>query len=125
MRRAARVTTRSGCSASRVWSWIGSGRLPLRIGINRGAVFSGDFGPPFRRTYSVKGDAINLAARVMGKAAPGQLLATMAVVDRSRTVFRTTELPPFSVKGKSMLIRAAEIGDIVGSAPRGPDGRAR
>ena len=51
----------------------------------------------------------------MGKAAPGQLLATMAVVDRSRTVFRTTELEPFSVKGKSMLIRAAEIGDIVGS----------
>jgi class 3 adenylate cyclase/tetratricopeptide (TPR) repeat protein len=91
------------------------GRLPLRIGINRGAVFSGDFGPAFRRTYSVKGDAINLAARVMGKAAPGQLLATMAVVDRSRTVFRATELPPFPVKGKSMLIRAAEIGDIVGS----------
>jgi len=91
------------------------GRLPLRIGINRGAVFSGDFGPAFRRTYSVKGDAINLAARVMGKAAPGQLLATMAVVDRSRTVFSTTELPPFPVKGKSMLIRAAEIGDIVGS----------
>ena len=49
-----------------------AGRLPLRIGVNRGPVFAGDFGPPFRRTYSVKGDAINLAARVMGKAAPGQ-----------------------------------------------------
>lgn len=91
------------------------GRLPLRIGINRGAVFAGDFGPDFRRTYSVKGDAINLAARVMAKAAPGQVLATSAVIERSRTVFRTTELPPFAVKGKSMLIRAAEIGDIVGS----------
>ena len=63
-----------------------AGRLPLRIGINRGHVFSGDFGPSFRRTYSVKGDAINLAARVMGKAAPGQALATLggrgAVTDR-------------------------------------------
>ena len=49
-----------------------AGRLPLRIGVNRGPVFAGDFGPPFRRTYSVKGDAINLAARVMGKAHPGQ-----------------------------------------------------
>ena len=47
------------------------GELPLRIGVNRGPVFSGDFGPDFRSTYSVKGDAINLAARVMGKAAPG------------------------------------------------------
>ena len=58
-----------------------AGRLPLRIGINRGHVFAGDFGPTFRRTFSVKGDAINLAARVMGKALPGQVLATPEVVD--------------------------------------------
>ena len=35
--------------------------------MNGGAVYGGDFGPSFRRTYSIKGDAINLAARVMGK----------------------------------------------------------
>jgi class 3 adenylate cyclase/tetratricopeptide (TPR) repeat protein len=92
-----------------------AGRLPLRIGINRGRVFSGDFGPTFRRTYSVKGDAINLAARVMGKASPGQALATLEVVQRSHTVFRTVELPPFMVKGKSQPVRAAEIGELVGA----------
>ena len=54
----------------------GAGRLPLRIGVNRGNVFAGGFGPDFRRTYSVKGDAMNLAARVMGKADPGEVLAT-------------------------------------------------
>ena len=43
--------------------------LPLRIGVNRGNVFAGGFGPDFRRTFSIKGDAVNLAARVMGKAA--------------------------------------------------------
>ena len=37
-----------------------AGVLPLRVGVNRGPVFAGDFGPFFRRTYSVKGDAINL-----------------------------------------------------------------
>jgi class 3 adenylate cyclase len=63
------------------------GVLPLRVGVNRGPVFAGDFGPPFRKTFSVKGDAVNLAARVMGKAAPGQVLATLAVLERSRTVF--------------------------------------
>ena len=92
-----------------------AGRLPLRIGVNRGHVFAGDFGPEFRRTYSVKGDAVNLAARVMGKAGPGQLLATLAVVERSQTVFRTVERPPFMVKGKSMPIRAAEIGEVLGA----------
>ncbi len=91
------------------------GELPLRIGVNRGPVFSGDFGPPFRRTYSVKGDAINLAARVMGKASPGQLLATQAVVERSSTLFVSEQLPPFMVKGKSEPVHALSIGPLVGA----------
>ena len=92
-----------------------AGRLPLRVGVNRGHVFSGDFGPTFRSTYSVKGDAINLAARVMGKAAPGQALATLEVVTHSQTIFRTTELSPFMVKGKSQPVQAADIGALVGT----------
>ncbi|HEV2798632.1 MAG TPA: adenylate/guanylate cyclase domain-containing protein, partial [Nocardioides sp.] len=92
-----------------------AGVLPLRIGINRGHVFAGDFGPSFRRTFSVKGDAINLAARVMGKAAPGQALATTEVVARSQTLFHTTELAPFLVKGKSKPVRAMAIGEVVGA----------
>ena len=91
------------------------GELPLRIGVNRGPVFSGDFGPPFRRTYSVKGDAINLAARVMGKAAPGQLLATREVIDRSSTVFETEPLEPFMVKGKSRPVHASSVGLLAGA----------
>jgi class 3 adenylate cyclase/tetratricopeptide (TPR) repeat protein len=89
-----------------------AGRLPLRIGVNRGHVFAGDFGPSFRRTFSVKGDAINLAARVMGKADPGQALATTEVVARSQAVFRTTQLPPFMVKGKSQPVHAVAIGQL-------------
>ncbi len=91
-----------------------AGVLPLRIGINRGHVFAGDFGPPFRRTFSVKGDAINLAARVMGKAHPGQALATAQVVTQSQTRFHTTELPAFMVKGKSKPVKAAAIGGVIG-----------
>ena len=86
--------------------------LPVRIGVNRGPVFSGDFGPAFRRTYSVKGDAINLAARVMGKAQPGEVLATLDVLDRSRTTFDLAPLPPFLVKGKSRPVSAARLGPV-------------
>jgi len=92
------------------------GRLAMRIGVNCGPVFSGDFGPEFRRTYSVKGDAINLAARVMGKAGPGQLLATEDALARSRTLFEIEPLPPFMVKGKTQPVHAVSVGPPVGTA---------
>ena len=55
--------------------------IPIRIGVNRGAVFAGDIGPWYRRTYTVMGDAVNLAARLMAKAEPGQIYATAEVLD--------------------------------------------
>ncbi len=91
------------------------GRLPLRIGVNCGHVFAGDFGPPYRRTYSVKGDAVNLAARVMGKAAPGQILATEAIVKRSRATFDLEALEPFMVKGKAQPVQAYGVGSLTGT----------
>src|SRR5439155_12734626 len=87
-----------------------TGALSVRAGINTGYVFTGDFGPSFRRTYSVKGDAVNLAARVMARAAPGQLLVTASALARSRTTFETEWLPPFLVKGKAKLVDAASVG---------------
>jgi class 3 adenylate cyclase/tetratricopeptide (TPR) repeat protein len=86
------------------------GPLGVRCGVNRGHIFAGLLGPPYRRTFSIKGDAVNLAARLMGKAAPGQVLTTAAVLDRSRTPFQTTALPPFMVKGKAKPVEAFAVG---------------
>jgi class 3 adenylate cyclase/predicted ATPase len=94
------------------------GRLPLRIGVNTGHVFSGDFGPTFRRTYSVKGDAINLAARIMGKAAPGELLATVPAYEHADTRFETTPVGPFALKGKARPVAAVSVGRIIGERDR-------
>jgi class 3 adenylate cyclase/tetratricopeptide (TPR) repeat protein len=88
--------------------------LPLRAGVNCGPVFSGDFGPPYRRTFSVKGDAVNLAARLMGKAETGEIVASDEVVRRSRTVFAIQQLEPFFVKGKSAAIRAHTVAGVRG-----------
>ena len=49
------------------------GVIPMRVGVNTGKVFTGDFGPPYRRSYRVFGDAINTAARVMSRAEAGQM----------------------------------------------------
>ena len=76
-------------------------------------MFGGDFGPTFRRTYSIKGDAINLAARVMGKAPSGGVMATEAVLERVRRQVRAREVPPFMVKGVNRPIQASLV-DFVG-----------
>lgn len=86
------------------------GTLPLRAGVNAGRVFADEFGPDYRRTYTVKGDAVNLAARLMGKARPGELLATRVVLERSRTAFEVEAVEPFRVKGKTQPVDAARVG---------------
>src|SRR5204863_5391675 len=92
-----------------------AGKIPMRVGVNAGRVFSGDFGPAFRRSYSIKGDAVNLAARIMGKSELGQILATSIVLDPSPTEFATTALEPFLVKGKKLPVQAYVLGPIIGS----------
>ena len=96
--------------------------LAVRAGANAGRVFAGAFGPAYRRTYSVKGDAINLAARVVGQARWGHLLATTATMDRPAAVFGCVTVPPFRVKGKAEPVHACEIGAPLGM-PR-PGGKA-
>lgn len=89
--------------------------LPLRVGVNQGHVFTGVIGPSYRRKYSVIGDAVNLSARLMAKAEPGQIVATPEVIKGSRTLFDVVELEPFTVKGKADPIRACVVGPAVGT----------
>ena len=93
-------------------------RIPIRVGVNHGPVFVGDVGPPYRRTYTVMGDAVNLAARVMAKAKPGQMLATASVLDASSVGFQTVPLEPFMVKGKKAPVLAFEVGPVAGAKRR-------
>lgn len=89
--------------------------LPVRIGVNRGHVFAGEIGTEFRRTFTVMGDTVNLAARLMAAATPGRLYATAAVLERSRTLFATETLEPFHVKGKTHPVQAYEVGAVQGA----------
>jgi class 3 adenylate cyclase/tetratricopeptide (TPR) repeat protein len=96
--------------------------LPLRVGVTHGPLFAGDIGPRYRRTYTVMGDVVNLAARLMASAPPGAIYATPLVLERSSTRFDATELEPLRVKGKSLPVAAVAVGGVVRAreAARGP-----
>ncbi len=87
-----------------------AGQLPLGAGAASGRVFSGDYGPSYRRAYSLMGDCTNLAARLAQHAAPGQLLATRELVANSSGSFAVTEQPPFAAKGKRAPVHALSLG---------------
>ena len=96
----------------------GTTELPLRIGVSRGRVFAGEVGAAFRRTYTILGKTAALAARLMGKAKPGQVLTTADVLERSRSAFETVELEPLTLKGIAEPVEARTTSSAVAAERR-------
>ncbi len=80
-----------------------------RIGITEGETFAGLVGSSTRREYTVMGDDVNLSARLMGAAAPGQILINQPVYESVADFFFSTTLTPIKVKGKRKPIAIYQI----------------
>ncbi|MBN1681304.1 MAG: AAA family ATPase [Anaerolineae bacterium] len=76
------------------------------LGITYGPVFAGEAGWRARREYTVMGDDVNLAARLMSKGESGQIMISARVWERVNPHFETEVLPPLQLKGKSKLTQA-------------------
>ncbi len=73
--------------------------LQLSIGITEGTAFAGPVGAPNRREYTVIGDVINLAARLMQHGSAGSIIISNKVKERAGPNFATESLGEISLKG--------------------------
>lgn len=80
-----------------------------QIGIGRGRMRVGPYGGINRRTYGVLGDEVNVAARLMQAAQPGQILVTERVAAVAERSFNFERLEPLRVKGKSEPLRIRAV----------------
>jgi len=87
----------------------------LQIGITQGRMRTGAYGSRTRRTYGALGDAVNLSARLMSAAEPGQVLVSDRVRAAAGDAFTWEDLPSLRVKGRREPVVVARL---VGSRQR-------
>jgi adenylate cyclase len=83
-------------STARQWP-----ELKVGIGVSTGIVTAGNIGSPRRLDYTVIGDTVNVASRLVSHAAGGQILITQATAADLGPGFDFAPMPPLVVKGKS------------------------
>jgi|SRR5215831_919717 len=98
-------------AAARGWP-----ELRVGIGINTGSAIAGNIGSPRRLDYTVVGDAVNTAQRLMTNAAGGQILISESTARKMGKTFDLDRLPELKVKGRSEAVPVFRVNWVEESA---------
>jgi CheY-like chemotaxis protein len=85
----------------------------LGIGINKGEIIVGNVGSPTYMNYTVIGDTVNVASRLVGLAKAGEIIISktifQAIAEHQTLVAKVEDLPPVNLKGKSQAQQIYKI----------------
>ena len=84
--------------------------LNTAIGVTTGRAYCGSVGSPRRCEYTIMGDVVNMAARLM-QAAPDSILCDQATYDAVSNAIKFETLAPIKVKGKAEPVQVYRPAD--------------
>jgi class 3 adenylate cyclase/transcriptional regulator with XRE-family HTH domain/tetratricopeptide (TPR) repeat protein len=89
-------------------SLLADASVQLHIGINTGEVLATMYGPLSRRDYTVLGDTVNTADRILKTAPPGSVWVGEGTYRATQQAVQYRQLQPVTVKGKQRPVRVWE-----------------
>ena len=90
--------------------------VKVGIGINSGSVVAGNMGCDRKLDYTVIGDPVNVASRLAGRAAGGQVLISHATYERVGARIAAESLGAHPVKGREERVEIYEVRSLVSEA---------
>jgi adenylate cyclase len=81
----------------------------FRIGVNTGRAVIGNVGTDRQHSFTVIGDAVNVAARVQAAAQPGEVVLSGPTYDRVAEHIDAEPLGPVAVKGRAEPVRMHRV----------------
>lgn len=85
------------------------GDLQVGVGVATGPLVAGNLGSARHMEYTVIGDTVNLAARLTGRAGPGEVWINAKNASQLPDAIAREGLPPVSVKGKAEPVMAYRV----------------
>jgi class 3 adenylate cyclase len=83
--------------------------LAIGVGINTGYMTVGDIGSEVHRDYTVLGNQVNVAARLVSLAKPGQILISQRTYSKVKDLIEVEDMGEIQVKGIHQLIRTFNV----------------